>query len=422
MAGIALGGRLVGVVFEAWQLFSLAVIVLLVLTPSLTASAGFQLSVAATAGVLIGARWPIEGGMVRRALAVTIGAQVAVAPLLLTHFGTVPMMSPIVNLVSGPVVAASTLIGAVGVAGIPMLIGPAAWLANLVLVLARGAMTWPQLEAIPLGGVLLALVGVVRWPSLRPTIAMGGAAVVVLLVLGGGAAIPDPGVVVLDVGQGDAILIHGGDGSFALVDGGPDELVILDRMRKYGVDQLDLVILSHVHADHATGLAGLVGKIPIGQVWMATDPHVTGASERLRSALAEYSVPVFEPSAGDSFHLGALTLRVEGPVRRYASPNDQSIVLTVLGPTRTMLLVGDIEVVAQAELSHLRADVLKVPHQGAATSDSEWLEMVGADLAVISVGPNSFGHPALWVIDVLEESGAEVVRTDEVGDVVVPLS
>jgi competence protein ComEC len=324
--------------------------------------------------------------------------------------------------VAGPVVAVSTLIGAVGVAGPTLLITTAGWLANLVLVLARGAVTWPQLEAMPLFGVLLAVVVVVRWPGSRPMIAIGGAAVVVLLVLGRGAAVPDPGVVVLDVGQGDAILIHGGDGKYALVDGGPDELVILDRLRRYGVDRLDLVVLSHVHADHATGLTGLVGTVPIGQAWLATEPHFTRASKELMAVLGSHSVPVVKPKVGDSIRLGALTLVVEGPLRSYASPNDQSIVLRVIGPKRTMLLVGDIETVAQAELSQLRADVLKVPHQGAATSDSAWLENVGADLAVISVGPNSFGHPASWVIDVLEESGAEVVRTDEVGDVVVPLS
>ena len=77
--------------------------------------------------------------------------------------------------------------------------------------------------------------------------------------------------------------------------------------------------------------------------------------------------------------------------------------------------------VAQEELS-LRSDVLKVPHQGAATSDPSWLRQVGAELAVISVGPNSFGHPAAWVIETLEESGARVVRTDLAGDVVVNLS
>jgi competence protein ComEC len=87
-----------------------------------------------------------------------------------------------------------------------------------------------------------------------------------------------------------------------------------------------------------------------------------------------------------------------------------------------MLLTGDIETVAQADLTRLRADVLKVPHQGAATSDPDWLVSVGASLAVVSVGTNQFGHPAEWVITELEESGAEVVRTDRDGDVVVPLS
>jgi competence protein ComEC len=86
-----------------------------------------------------------------------------------------------------------------------------------------------------------------------------------------------------------------------------------------------------------------------------------------------------------------------------------------------MLLAGDIETVAQAELGHLRADVLKVPHQGAATSDPEWLRGVGADIAVISVGPNDFGHPVDWVIATLEESGSAVVRTDLDGHVPVPL-
>ncbi len=86
-----------------------------------------------------------------------------------------------------------------------------------------------------------------------------------------------------------------------------------------------------------------------------------------------------------------------------------------------MLLSGDIETHAQADLSHLRADVLKVPHQGAGTSDESWLAAVGADLAVISVGPNEFGHPVDWVVDVLEKQG-EVSRTDTHGDVVVDLA
>jgi competence protein ComEC len=97
-------------------------------------------------------------------------------------------------------------------------------------------------------------------------------------------------------------------------------------------------------------------------------------------------------------------------------------VVTVSGSSRDMLLAGDIETHAQADLDHLRADVLKVPHQGAATSDPDWLREVGASLAVISVGPNQYGHPASWVVETLATSGAEVLRTDQVGDVVVNLS
>lgn len=421
MAGMALGGRLLGVVFEAWQLLSVAVIVLVSVQPTLTMSAGFQLSVVATAGVLMGARWPVRGGRVGRALAVTLGAQIAVAPLILFHFGSVPLLSPLVNLIAAPVVAASTLVGAIGVIGPGLLLEVAAFLADIVLWLAAGSEIWPQLSGGQFAFLVACGMVAVRWPSVRPLMALAGSAVLVFGVLGLGRGTPDASVVVLDVGQGDAILIHGGDDHYALVDGGPDQLVLLDRLRAHGVDHLDLVVLSHVHADHATGLIGLAGRMYVDQAWLRTEPHETSASAALIESLRRHEVAIYEPSPGERFDLGDLTLEVEGPLRRYASPNDQSIVVTVEGPARDMLLTGDIEVFAQRELRNLRADVLKVPHQGAATSDPEWLAEVGSELAVISVGPNQFGHPVDWVIELLEESGAEVLRTDQAGDVVVPL-
>jgi competence protein ComEC len=418
MAGIALGGRLVGIVLEAWQLLALAVGVLVVLDPSLTANVGFQLSVAATAGVLLGARWPVRG-VIRRALAITIGAQLSVAPLLLVHFGSVPLLSPLVNLVAAPLVTVATLVGALGVAGIGFLIGPASLTAEVVLALARSAAGWPQL-----GPAALAMVGgagllIMRLHWLRP-IGVGVASVLLVIAL-----VPErlhPGsAVVLDVGQGDAILLHGGRGRHVLVDGGPDGAVLLERLRAYGVTELELVVLTHPHADHATGLAELVGQMRITEVWADTEPHTTEASQRLFEALDMRGIPVTRPSVGQRRDVGALAIAVRGPLRRYASPNDQSIVLEISAP-RTLLLAGDIETYAQSDLSDLRAEVLKVPHQGAATSDPDWLVGVGADLAVISVGPNSFGHPADWVVEILEGSGAEVRRTDIDGDVLVDLS
>ncbi|HEX6222278.1 MAG TPA: ComEC/Rec2 family competence protein, partial [Acidimicrobiia bacterium] len=420
MAGIALGGRLFGVVLEAWQLLSLAVAALVVLDPGLTSNVGFQLSVVATAGVLVGARWPLRG-VVRRALAVTIGAQMAVAPLLLLHFGSVPLLSPLVNLIAAPLVTASTLIGAIGVGGLGFLVDPAGWLASVVLELARAASGWPQLGPVALSGILVATATLAVMPRLRTHAVVPAAVVIALSMVTPNATIPAGAVAVLDVGQGDAILLSGGEGRFALVDGGPDAARLVSTLRDYGVTSLELVVLTHVHADHATGLSGLVGAVGIGAVWADTDPHHSGASDRLFEAMDRHGVSASIPSVGQRWHLGGLELVVEGPLRRYASPNDQSIVLSVRGSRRSMLLAGDIEMFAQSDLSHLRADVLKVPHQGAATSDPDWLTGVGADLAVISVGPNQFGHPADWVVETLRMSGADVLRTDLEGDIVVDL-
>jgi competence protein ComEC len=119
--------------------------------------------------------------------------------------------------------------------------------------------------------------------------------------------------------------------------------------------------------------------------------------------------------------VGSFVIEVLGPLRRYESPNDGSLVLLVKAAGASVLFSGDIEAVAQAELGPLRADVLKVPHQGAATSTLGWLEASAPVIAVISVGPNTFGHPSDEVIATLETGGAEVRRTDEEGTIVIRL-
>jgi len=118
---------------------------------------------------------------------------------------------------------------------------------------------------------------------------------------------------------------------------------------------------------------------------------------------------------------GDISIKVLGPLRRYAGANDQSIVLLVSAGSTTMLMTGDIEEAAQADLGPITADVLKVPHHGGATSNLSWLAAVEPVIAVVSVGDNDYGHPASEVTGVLESGGAVVVRTDHVGDVVIPL-
>ena len=420
MAGIVLIGRLFGFGLETWQVMSAAIVGLIVVDPSIVSNVGFQLSVAATAGVVVGMRWPVDGGKIVRALTVTLCAQLAVAPLLLVYFGSIPLVSPLANLVAAPVVSAATVTGSLGAVGVPFMVEIGATLASAVLAIAHSVAVLPQIDVIGFACVIAAAWLSLRFQSLRPLMAVALAVGIVLAV-----ALPPPvpgnSVVVLDVGQGDAMLLFGDDGSVGLVDGGPDPVVLEQKLIEYGVGPIDLLVATHIHSDHVGGLVGVVERRRFDHAVLAFEPHDSAAASALLDVLGATGVTVSSPRVGQTFDLGSLKLRVIGPQRRYASPNDQSVVLLVEGPGRTMLLSGDIEVVAQGELKGVKADVLKVPHQGAATSDPEWLVSVGATEAVISVGPNEYGHPAQWVVELLEESGALVRRTDLEGNILIPL-
>ncbi len=418
MAALVLVGRLAGYTLTGWQALSAAVVAVLIASPEMSLSVGFQLSVAATAGVLVGARVSEVRTVVGRALAITAGAQIAVGPILLATFGSVPLLAPVTNLVAAPLVAASTLTGAVGAMGVAPALPLARSLAGMVLGVAHWGAGWPQVGWLGLGAMSLAA-SIAMLPRRRHLVALPLAVLAAFSVVGPGADIELPALVVLDVGQGDSMLLLASDGRAALVDGGPDSVDLRSGLGRYGVTRLELVVITHSHADHVTGLEGLFPGISVGEVWERTEPHM-GAEGFLELA-ASHGALLRQPEIGTIARLGDLEIEVLGPRRRYASPNDQSIVLLVTGPSQVALLAGDVEAVAQAELGVIEADILKVPHQGAATSDPVWLSAVSPAVAVIPVGPNDYGHPAPWVVDLLEQLGAEVYRTDENGDVVVPL-
>lgn len=423
MASAVLSGRLVGRDVDAWSALGIAVLASLVAAPQLAGAVGFQLSVGATAGVLAGAgmfagRRPAWAWM---ALGATVSAQLAVLPLLLWQFGTVPLVAAPANVVAAPLVAAATIAGGVGaVLGPSLLADVGAGLAGAVLALATVAAEWPQLSAATVAVTLA--VGVVAWrlPRLRGLAAMSAALVAVLAVLPSGGH-PGARLVVLDVGQGDAILLRSSQGHHVLVDGGPSPARLRSRLGALGVRRVDLMILSHRHADHVTGLGAVVEMLPVDRLWVPEQPDPDGVVEALGAAVAARGGAVERPPPGRLAQIGDLRIEVLGPLRRYASPNDGSLVLRVAGPAVSVLLPGDVEVIAQRELGAVPADVLKVPHQGAATSDPDWLLDVSAQLAIISVGPNSFGHPDPEVVAVLETAGVAVRRTDLDGDVTVRL-
>lgn len=421
MAAVPLVGGLVGVPVGPWTALGTAVTLVLLVSADLIFSVGFQLSVAATAGVLLGVasvrdrtpRW------VWVPLGATVGAQAAVAPLILIVFGTIPLASPIANVVAAPIV---TAVSAVGIARIVLpvpLIGSVARIgADLVLQVAEIAADGPQLDMV--GAIVAGAVGaaVVR-RGLRP-IGLAGVAIALLATSNGPAPWPSvPTLVALDVDQGDALVLQDPSGRVALVDGGRSPAVLDRALRRRGIDRIDLLVVSHGDADHAGGLEELVAFGDVGEIWIPD--HIDDpALDRITGMAIDRGVPIRRIGAGHRARIGSIRLEVLGPGRRYLADNDASIVI-VASAGRTALLPGDIEAVAQADLPPLRPDILVVPHHGAATSDPAWLRRTVGTVAVLSYGPNAFGHPHPEVVDVLEDAGAIIHHTHLDGDIVLPL-
>ena len=423
MAGLLLVSRAAGVSLSGWSVLGLSVAGLLIWSAELADSVGFQLSVAATLGVMASVRAlpNVRPRFLGSAMSVTLGAQLAVAPLLLYHFGSLPVLSPIANVVAAPLVASATTTGGIGLLlGAGWLTQAAVGLASIVLDIAHLASGWPQVGWAGFGVIVVVGLAARSYRPLRPAVVVVAIGFVVITATAGGRP-PGASVVFLDVGQGDAILVFGSGGEVILVDGGPDPPILLAGLRRYDVDRIDLLILSHPHADHLAGFIDVVDRYPVGAFWHPDSPDAGAQFAELERGLIEAGVPMAVPVAGDTARLGDIRIEILGPLRRYDNLNDQSIVVRITVESSTVLLAGDVEKLAQSELGPIRADILKVPHHGSSTSDFAWLTATQASLAVIQVGENSFGHPALEVVDVLIGAGMRVQRTDRDHDVVIPM-
>ena len=454
MATLALVGVLIGRPRATGSILAGAVLVLLVLDPWLVWSIGFQLSVTAAAGMVALAS-PI-GERLRRfvpapvalAAGTTLAAQLGVTPILLFHFHEVPGVTIIANLLAFPAVPPALLLGlaaaTVGLASVT--IGHV--IAAIALIPMR-YLEWvaDRLAKAPVGHVtsgggpavlILGGAGIVglawalhrRWRPPRPVVVLAVAAFPLVVWSSAlGVGLPS-GLVVrfFDVGQGDAALVTSPAGVDILVDGGPDQELVATDLAALGVKRLDVMVATHPHADHIIGLPTVLGRVPVGLVLEPGCPETSAIQADLDTAIADEHVPVRYPRAGDTVTVGDVRLEVLSPDRCWvgtnSDANNDSLVILLHYREDTVLFGGEPEQPAQQVLldenAPMHAELLKVPHHGAATSLPEFFQAVDTDLAVISVGqPNDYGHPVQSTLDAIAATGAQIWRTDQHGDIIV---
>jgi competence protein ComEC len=451
MAGLALIGVVLGRPRSTGSILAGAVLVLLVIDPALVWSVGFQLSVAATASMValatpISRRLRCLPSPLSLAAGATLAAQVGVTPLLLFYFHEVPISTVAANVLAFPAVAPALLLG-LAAATIGIVVPAAGHLVSILALvpmryleivadrLARAPIPWITGGGAPTLILGLGLAALFAWwlragrPLPRRAF-VGILAVLPLLVWSSAiSAGPPSGLTVrfFDVGQGDSALLTSPAGAAILVDGGPDPAQVATELAALGVKRLDLVIASHPHADHVVGLPAVLARFPVGLLLEpgCRDDSPDGAA--LDEAIAAEHLRVRHPRAGDVLRVGDVRLEILSPDRCWTGTesdtnNDAIVVRASLGEDSVLFATEPEEPAQQVLLddgSDLRADVLKVPHHGAATSLEPFFEAVRAEVALVSVGPNTYGHPVPEVLEWIRASGARVVRTDLAGTVTV---
>ena len=450
---------------------SAALLLLLIINPYSAASAGLQLSFSATLGIILitgridtGVRELFRGVKIYRnklfrhtvnavtsSLATTAGALVFTLPLMVMIFGAVSLISPLTNLLTlwavslafpiglaacilgfiftplGSIIAFPAAIAVRYITGVARLLAAVPfsiayssnapvmfWLAYIYVMF----ITLPLLKArarqyiYPVCIAVVLLCAILLITPLFPAPGSGGS--------GGGSSVS-----ILDVGQGQSVVICSGDytavidcGSSSRYDAGS---VTHEFLLNLGRASVDLLVLTHFHSDHVNGVEELMSKANISALAIP-DPDGSYLAEDIIELARRRGTEIIYVMETFSVSLGETTVMLYPPVG-FGDENEQGLSVLTLGGV-CALITGDMT--ASGERSLLRfaelpvIDVLIVGHHGSRFSTSEeLLAAVRPDIAVISVGANSYGHPSGEVLERLYRFGAAVFRTDELGDVTV---
>lgn len=441
---------------DRWHFLAVGALVLLAWMPPSLLEPGFQLSFVAVAAIFVAVprlRDRLDGLPVPRllaeALAVAAACGVATAPIVLIHFGEVPLYTVLANVVAFP--AAPLVLGFGLLAAVVEPVSPSAasglaalagWAAAWLELVARVVADLPRAQIGPRATALLGAAGVGAWlvrsrlSLMLRSVRLAPAALVGLLVLAGLTAWiavrpahawqPPAGlrVTFLDVGQGDAILVETRRAR-VLVDQGPPEADVAEQLARMGIRSLSALVLTHPQRDHVGGASDVLGRLDVDQI-LDPDLEVTGLEheEALRVA-GTRGVPVRMFRAGSSFRVGRLVLRALWPAdggTPEEDPNLNAVFIVATYGDLDILLTADAESSVTRRLPLGEVEILKVAHHGSADDGlGAELAQLRPRIAVISCGrDNDYGHPHPDTLDALgARPGLATYRTDRDGRVVV---
>ena len=467
MAGAVLVGISIGRKAAPVSALGLSVIILLVADPWLATDFGFALSVAATFGLLILTE-PITLRLQRYmptwlaiAVAVSLSAQIICLPILLQLQSGLSTYALPANILAEPLVAPVTILGIIACL-LSWLFPPFAWLLtyfasvatwfiakianyfanqdNVTLVFPTGvagaliavsivasALLWLKAEPNGLRNLGLAIVAVITAASIGSIGAN--------LVRGASWPLSDWQIVACDVGQGDALVVKS-RGQIALIDVGRENRPVDDCLRKLKIRRIDLLVLTHFDMDHIGGLSGALAERTVGLALVSPFKDERWGATGTNILLQRKGVRVIGVEKGMSGNLGDFEWQVLNPNRAAfgaEDSNDASVTMLWQTPELNLLTMADIGEKGQMRIStqsnwwqdpvlQSKPLVLKVSHHGSADQFAELIEKLKPDLSLISVGKrNSYGHPTLRTLRLLQSIGSQIERTDEFGSIAVAI-
>lgn len=232
----------------------------------------------------------------------------------------------------------------------------------------------------------------------------------------------------LDVGQGDASVIISSSGQVVLIDSGPDENLVLNHLKNLNISRIDLLIASHAHADHITGMDKIIAKYKPRAFIDPGIPHTSRTYEKMITAIEKYNISYYE-GIFRKINLGPLTftiLPLAEPLIEESKLNNNSIVVRLDFKDFSCLFTGDIEKEREGQLlnesrNNLNVGILKIAHHGSSSSSSSlFIKSVRPKMVVICCGQgNKYGHPHQETLTLLQNLGINIYRTDLNGTILI---